>query len=101
MRSMINSLLDPVVNFGKVIVSTGYNNTDTVIVLAAYDGAKLPNPATDGGPFNLVWFNNSTYSDPADDPYVEIVRCTIRTGDILTIERQQHQIKIFHQKYIR
>ena len=37
----------------------------------------------------LVWFNNSTYSDPADDPNVEIVRCTISTGDILTIDRHQ------------
>jgi hypothetical protein len=88
MSQIINSLLDPVVNFGKVIVSTGYNNTDTVIVLAANDGAKLPNPANDGS-FNLVWFNNSTYSDPADDPYVEIVRCTTRAGDVLTIVRSQ------------
>jgi hypothetical protein len=85
---MINSLLDPVVNFGKVTLSTGYNDLDIVIVLATNDGAKLPNPSP-VGPFNLVWFNSSTYSDPADDPYVEIVRCVARAGDVLTIARHQ------------
>ena len=88
MRSMINSLLDPVVNFGKVTVSTGYSNLDTVIVLAAGDGSKLPHTDT-GGNFNLVWFNSSAYPDPADDPNVEIVRCTVRTGDVLTIIRSE------------
>ncbi len=89
MQSKINALLDPVVNFGKVTVSTGYGSIDTVVTLITGDGTKLPNPATDGGSFNLVWFDNSTYSDPADDPYVEIVRCTNRNGDALTIARGQ------------
>lgn len=88
MTSMINFLLDPTVNFGKVTVSTGYNNLDTVIVLSLDNGSKLPNPALDGH-FNLVWFNNSTYSDPSDDPNVEIVRCTDRDGDVLTITRHE------------
>lgn len=88
MRSMINSLLDPVVNFGKVTVSTGYNSTDATITLAPGDGSKLPDPSNDGQ-FNLVWFNNSTYSDPADDPYVEIVRCILRTDDTLILYRAQ------------
>ena len=88
MRSMINSLLDPVVNFGKVTVSTGYTSEDATIDLIPGDGSKLPNPDTNGQ-FNLVWFNNSTYSDPADDPYVEIVRCTVRTDDVLTVTRHQ------------
>ena len=88
MQSMINSLLDPVVNFGKVTVWTGYNDLDIVIRLDTDDGSKLPNPATDGR-FNLIWFNSSTYPDPADDPNVEIVRCRIRDGDILTVDRHE------------
>ncbi len=88
MQPMINTLLDPIVNFGKVTVSTGYTSTDTTITLTTGDGSKLPNPVPSGS-FNLVWFNNSTYSDPADDPYVEIVRCIARVGDTLTLMRAQ------------
>ena len=84
----INTLLDPVVNFGKVTVSTGYIYTDPVIVLTAGHGDKLPNPSIDGE-FNLVWYNTSSYADSSDDPNVEIVRCTARSGDILTITRGQ------------
>ncbi len=88
MQPMINTLLDPVVNFGKVTVSGGYTSTDTEIHLITGDGSKLPNPVPSGS-FNLVWFNNSTYSDPADDPYVEIVRCIARVDDTLTLMRHQ------------
>ena len=88
MQPIINTLLDPVVNFGKVTVSTGYDNTVTSVTLILDDGSKLPNPINDGS-FNLVWFNNSTYSDPSDDLYVEIVRCIARVGDTLTLMRAQ------------
>ena len=89
MQPMINVLLDPVVNFGKVTVSPiGYVSTDTEVTLVTGDGSKLPRPVYDGS-FNLVWFNNSTYSDPADDPYVEIVRCIARVDDTLTLMRHQ------------
>ena len=88
MRPIINSLLDPVVNFGKVTVSIGYDSIATEVILITGDGAKLPNPVPDGS-FNLVWFNNSTYSDPSDDPYVEIVRCIARIGNTLTLMRGQ------------
>ncbi len=88
MKSTINTLLDPVVNFGKVTVSTGYTNLDPVILLATTHGSKLPDPLIDG-PFNLIWYNASRYADPSDDPNVEIVRCTIRTGDTLTVDRHQ------------
>jgi len=80
--------LDPVLNFAKVTVSTGYDATATSIVLATGDGAKLPDPATDGA-FNLVWWNDTDYKDPADDPNKEIVRCTARSTDTLTITRAQ------------
>jgi len=80
--------LDAVKNFGKVTVSTGYGTSDTSIVLTSGNGAKLPAPATDGS-FNLVWWNSTDYGDPADDPNVEIVRCTARSTDTLTVTRAQ------------
>jgi hypothetical protein len=80
--------LDPAKNFAKVTVSTGYDSTATTIVLASGDGAKLPNPSVDGA-FNLVWWDWTTYKDPSDDPNVEIVRCTARSADTLTIIRGQ------------
>ena len=41
-------MLDPTMNFGKVTVITGYNNTDTSIVLQSGDGSKFPNPVVYG-----------------------------------------------------
>lgn len=80
--------LDPVKNFAKVTVSLGYDNDDVTIVLSAGDGAKLPAPSVDGA-FNLVWWNSTDYPNPSDDPYKEIVRCTTRSIDTLTITRAQ------------
>lgn len=82
---------DPVVNFGKVTVNTTYDASATSIVLVASDGAKLPDPGVSGA-FNLVWWNASDYTDPADDPNREIVRCTARTSDTLTVTRGQESI---------
>lgn len=75
-------------NFAKVTVSTGYNAAATSIALQAGDGAKLPQPSTDGA-FNVVWWESDTYPDPADDPNVEIVRVTARSTDTLTVTRAQ------------
>lgn len=49
----IDTLLDPVTNFGKVTISAGHSNSDLVIGLNAGNGTKLPNPSTDGA-FNMV-----------------------------------------------
>lgn len=87
-ENIFNLALDPVTNFGKVTVTTGYSNTDTAIALVSGHGARLPVPLTDGD-FNLVWFDNTLYSDPSDDPNVEIVRCTTRAVDSLIIIRGQ------------
>ena len=81
-------MLDPVTNFGKCTVSTGYNAAATTVALSSGDGAKLPQPSMDGS-FNLVWWNATDYGDPADDPDVEIVRCTARSTDTLTVTRAQ------------
>jgi hypothetical protein len=80
--------LDPVKNFAIVTVSTGYDNDDVSIVLTTGHGAKLPQPSSDGA-FNLVWWNVTDYPNPADDPNVEIVRCTARSTDTLTVTRGQ------------
>lgn len=77
--------LDPVVNFGKVTVSTGYSSSATSIVLSSGAGAKLPSSY----PFNLIWWNATDYPDPADDPNVEIVTVTAKSTDTLTVTRGQ------------
>ena len=79
--------LDPAANFIKVNVSTGYGAGDNSIVLATGQGSRLPDPAA--GNYNLVWWNATDYSDPSDDPAVEIVRATALSGDTLTVTRAQ------------
>lgn len=78
-------LLDPVINFGKVQVSIGYDASATSIVLSTGDGAKFPSTFS----YNVIWWNFTDYSDPADDPNVEIVRVTARSTDTLTVTRAQ------------
>ena len=80
-------MVDQVANFKKVTVSTGYNNTATSIVLAAGQGAELPNPSGDN--YNVVWYDSTNYPDPADDPNVEVVRVTAKSTDTLTVTRNQ------------
>lgn len=77
--------LDPVINFGIVEVSIGYDAAATSIVLASGDGAKLPSTFS----YNLTWYNSTDYPNPADDPNVEIVRVTNRVTDTLTVTRAQ------------
>jgi len=79
---------DAIKNFAKATVSIGYDDIATSIVLATGDGAKLPQPSTDGQ-YNLTWWNYTDYKDPSDDPNVEIIRVTARSTDTLTITRAQ------------
>ena len=79
--------LDGVKNFAIVTVSTTYDASATSIVLTTGHGAKLPDPATAN--FNLVWWDSSNYADPSSDPNVEIVRCTAKSTDTLTVTRAQ------------
>lgn len=83
--------MDPVTNFAKCIVDGLYSSGATTITLQTGEGAKLPAPATDGS-FNLTWWNYTDYPDPSGDPNKEIVRCTARTSDSLTISRGQEGI---------
>ena len=79
--------LDGSKNFSKVTVSLGYDAVATSIVLTTGHGAKLPDPATAN--FNLTWFDSSNYGSPEDDPNVEVVRCTAKTTDTITVTRAQ------------
>lgn len=85
---MATITLDSVTNFAIGTVSTGYAAGATSIVLSAGDGALFPNPPTDN-PFNVVWWDSTNYANPADDPLVEIVRCTSRSSNTLTVTRAQ------------
>ncbi len=73
----------PVVNFGEVTVSTGYNASDVTIVLTTGHGSRLPSTF----PFPLSWWDSTLYASPAKDPNREIVICTNRSGDTLTVTR--------------
>lgn len=77
--------LPPVTNFAKVTLSIGYDSTATSLVLVTGQGSKLPSTF----PFPLVWWNASDYGSPEDDPFVEVVSVTNRTGDTLTVVRGQ------------
>ena len=80
-------MVDQVANFKKVSVSIGYDDSATSIVLAAGQGAELPDPSGDN--YNVVWWDSTNYADPADDPKVEIVRVTAKSTDTLTVTRNQ------------
>lgn len=81
-------MIDPIRNFAKVTLAAGIDADDTSAALLTGHGVRIPNPSTDGA-FNLVLWNSTNYPDPADDPAVEIIRVTGRSGDSLTIERAQ------------
>lgn len=72
----------PVTNFGKVQVSGGNTDVATSIALITGHGSRLPSV----GSFPLIWWNETDFADPADDPDREIVRAT-RVGDTLTVTR--------------
>jgi hypothetical protein len=80
--------MDAIKNFSKVTVNTTYDASAGTVVLESGHGAKLPDPATEGA-FNLTWWDSTTYPDPSDDPNAEIVRCTARSTDTLTVTRAQ------------
>ena len=76
--------IDAFKNFAKVTLSTGYDASATTVVLTTGGGALLPAVS-----FNATWWNATDYSDPTDDPNVEIVRITNISTDTLTITRAQ------------
>jgi hypothetical protein len=84
-------MIDPARNFAIVTVSTIYDADDVSIALVTGNGARLPQPSTEGA-FNLTWWNSTDYNMPHEDPEREIVRVTARSGDTLTVVRGQEGI---------
>lgn len=81
--------LDPAKNFAYSLVAAGgHSAAATSVSLVSGGGAKFPAPSTDGA-FNVVWWNVTDYTNPAEDPNVEIVRVTARSTDALTVTRAQ------------
>lgn len=78
----------PITNFGLVTVSIGYSAGATSIALSTGHGSKLPD-TTGGFTFPLIWWNATDFGHPAQDPNVEIVLVTARSGDTLTVTRAQ------------
>lgn len=73
-------------NFAKGTVSTGYGASANSIGLTTGHGSRFEGTTF---PYPAVWWNATDYADPSDDPNVEIVSVTARTGDTLTITRAQ------------
>lgn len=80
------AFLDNTTNFAKSTIANagGINSAVTSVTVATGDGAKFPSSN-----FNVVLWDVATYADPADDAGREIVRCTSRSSDVLTITRAQ------------
>lgn len=81
-------MASPILNFGLVTVSGTHGSSDTSIALTSGDGARLPDPVG-GYAYPVTWWNATDYAHPADDPNVEIVSVTARSGDTLTVVRAQ------------
>jgi hypothetical protein len=76
--------LDLAVNFAKSALASGITSGAGSLTLVTGGGAKFA-----AVPWNGVIYNSTDYSDPSDDPAVEIVRCTLISTDTLTITRAQ------------
>lgn len=83
------AILDPVKNFAKTNLDTaGISSVDTTMLVSTGTASLFPDPSVDGA-FNGVIYNSTDYTNPSDDPSVEIVRVTGLTGDTFTITRGQ------------
>lgn len=78
--------LHEVNNLVAVTVSGSYNASATSITLSSGAGASLPDPSTQND-FYLVWYDATNYTTPFSDPLWEVVKCTARATDVLTVER--------------
>lgn len=79
---------DPATNFAIANLASGIAAGATSMSLATGKGALFALPSADGA-FNGAIYNSTDYASPWSDPSVEIVRCTARSTDTLTITRAQ------------
>lgn len=82
-------MLDSFTNFGIGTLSAGITSGATSLSVTAGQGARFPNPTGSVQPFEAVIYDATNYTNPSDDPNHEIVRCTARSTDTLTITRAQ------------
>lgn len=75
-------------NAQSTAVSGAFNNTTSPLTFSVQSGhgARFPSP---GNGFYLTVWNSASYPDPFSDPNMEIVLCTARTTDSLTVTRGQ------------
>ena len=78
-------MVDQVKNFVIGTVSTGYDDSDTTIVLNS--GHNFPDPSGDN--YNVVWYDSTNHPNPNTDPKVEIVRITALSTNTVTVTRNQ------------
>lgn len=76
--------MDAAKNFAKGTLAGGFDDEALTITLVTGDTARFP-----AAPFNAVWWNATDYPDPADDPFVEIVRVTTVNGNDFIVTRGQ------------
>lgn len=68
-------------NHARGTLSQGYDASATSIVLTTGHGARFPST----GPFRCVWWNQTDYPNPDDDPNREIIEVATRSTDTLTL----------------
>jgi hypothetical protein len=75
-------------NAQSTAASGAFNNTTSPLTFSVQTGhgARFPSP---GNGFYLTVWNSASYPDPFSDPNMEIVLCTARTTDSLTVTRGQ------------
>lgn len=80
-------MADPLKNFAysTVVTAPSPATSGTSLVVASGEGARFPDPATDGA-FNVTIWPLGVIATPAN---AEIARCTARSTDTLTITRAQ------------
>lgn len=77
--------LDPITNFAESTLASGIAAGATSLNVASSTGAKFPSSF----PYPLVLWNCVDYSRASQDPGVEIVLVTNRSGDTMTVTRGQ------------
>ncbi len=78
--------LDPAKNLPPLTLASGIDSAAVSLTLVTGDGAKMDDPASVGA-YNATIYNAADYADPNEDPNVERIRITAKSGDVLTIQR--------------
>lgn len=66
-------------NNATTTLAVALGMSDTLVTVATGDGAKFQAPT--GGDYELITFHDKNYTK------WEVVKCTARTGDVLTVTR--------------